>query len=163
MPTDTQEQKLEFGRLTAEEAGVYSVICPDKKTINANKILEYPMPDRCLEIVKMTLQDNLFIRYDIWESEMAEVYDPILIGRKVEPSRPYSWADTLFLIARWGKELLPFNELKTIAHSKLKDTLILSAIKVKAQINTFLSNPDIFVKEKISKDRIGDFGLFSIF
>ena len=150
--SNTTEQKLDFSLFTKEQAGVYGVICPHRDVIDQEKILEYPLPDRVKDLVKLIQVNPIYHKYEVWHSDAYEIKDPILVGRVCDPKNPtYSWNDKYYLISRWGEELQPFNELKNKAIAFIKEHSIAEALKLKAMVNAFLENPDLFCKVAIEK------------
>ena len=146
----TQEQKLDFALFTREQAGVYGAICPNKDSIEPEKIIDYPLPDRVLEIVKLVQVDNRFYKYEVWKSDAYEIKDPILLGRVRDEKNPtYTWNDKFYLIARWGEELEQFDKLKTKAINFMKEHSLTKCIKLKAMLSAYLENPDLFCKVAI--------------
>ena len=149
---NTTEQKLEFQLFTKEQAGVYGAICPHKESIEPEKIIEYPFPDRVKEIVNLIQIDQRFYKYEIWHADQYEIKDPILLGRVADPKNPsYNWYDKFYLIARWGDELQPFTDLKKKAIAFMKDHSIASALKLKAMVSAYLENSELFCKVAIEK------------
>ena len=153
--SNTTEQKVDFQLFTKEQAGVYGVICPHRENITIDKIGEYPLPDRVKEIVNLIQVETppRFYTYEIWHADQFEIKDPILLGRIKDPTTnpTYTWYDKFYLIARWGDELKPFKELKEKAIGFMKEHSIASALKLKAMVNTYLENPELFCKVAIEK------------
>lgn len=145
------EQKIAFDLFTKEQSGVYGVLCPEKDTIEPDKILEYPLPERCKEILQsLSIGEPLFYKYEVWHADRYEIKDPILLGRVQDPKNPtYTWNDKFFLIARWGEELESFNKLKERAIERLKNDSLVEAIKLKANLNAFMENAELFCKKAI--------------
>ena len=150
--SNTAEQKLDFALFTKEQAGVYGVICPHKESIKPESIVDYPLPDRVKDIVKMVELEHRFYTYEVWHADQFEIKDPILLGRIKDPANPtLNWYDKFYLIARWGEELQPFADLKKRAIEFMKEHSIASALKLKAMVNAYLENPDLFCKVAIEK------------
>ena len=150
--SSTTEQRLEFMLFSKEQSGVYGVVCPNRESIEAEKILDYPLPDRVKDIVKLAEVDHRFYKYEVWHADQYEIKDPILLGRVKDPGNPtYTWNDKFYLIARWGEELKPFQELKVKAIAFMKEHSIASALKLKAMVNAYLENPELFCKVAIEK------------
>lgn len=109
-----------YRRMTRQEETVFTVLFPTR-----TKPTDFSMeiiPLRVLEALDRAKQTNLFIAFAIWHDAYGKD-DPILIGHIGEPN-PQSWnADYFndrgrFLIARWGKALLPFEKLVEMAREK---------------------------------------------
>lgn len=121
-----------FGVMTAEEYKVYSYACPSKVDIKEYKF--EPIPLRVLEVYKFAISQECAIRFDsikVWSTTMAEIKDPLLVGEV--KTGPYQ--TTYYLLARWGKELLPFLEFQdqVMATHKVKLTKKLNEIKYKLE------------------------------
>lgn len=86
------------------------------------------------------------------EGLVPTIKDPILLGRQSDPANPtYTWYDKFYFIARWGEELRPFKELKENAITFMKEQSLAKAIKLKAMLNAYLENPDLFCRTEIMK------------
>lgn len=150
-----QEKVFHFDQLTKEQRCVYNILCPSIDYVNKDNIEEYPMPNRCLEFVKSINIDDRFYKYEVWKSDVYEVKDPVLIGIEKDKENPdKSWYDKRYLLARWGKELVNFSELKNLALEKIKEKLTCEALKSKAELETFLSNPDLFCRKFIRENNV---------
>lgn len=150
--TDTKEQMLQFAEFTAQEAGVYSVVCPKKNMdLTAENVLaQIDVPDRVKEIVEMT--KSRFYKYEIWTAATYEIKDPILIGREKSVKKPqYTWEDKYYLLARWGAELEQFSILKEKALDIFQRDCMIKAMKMKSQIDMFLMNPKLFCERAIDR------------
>jgi len=152
---ETQEQLLQFAKFNKEQAGVYGVLCPTKSTLTAEQIAaDVDIPERVKEIVEMT--KDRFYKFEVWESDLYEVKDPILIGREKskEKDQQYDWYDKHFLLARWGEELDSFSNLKKKAIEVLTKKTKIALIRSKASIDSYLTDVQLFVENGISKGDI---------
>ena len=162
--TETREQGVSFDLFTKEQSAVYGILCPKRKTMTIEEIQQdLDIPQRVKEIAEIS--KDRFYKYEVWGSDLYEVKDPILLGREQDPKNPtYNWYDKFYILARWGNELDSFENLKLKANKIYKDKCVISAIKIKARIDAFLLNPEIFVNAGlnagiISEPRL-DFNLF---
>ena len=113
--------RFPFREMTKAEFNVYVALCPEKK-----KVEEYegsPIPRRVLELVKTVRDTSYLNRCEVWSAESAEVKDPVLVG--VRGLNSYS--EKYYILARWGAELLPFEQLsekaKQIVGRNVKDAV----------------------------------------
>jgi hypothetical protein len=96
--------------------------------------------------------EKRFKNYEVWHADAYEIKDPILLGRQSDPANPtYTWYDKFYFIARWGEELQPFSKLKEKAIEFMKEKSLVNAMKLKAMLNVYLENPDLFCKQAIAK------------
>lgn len=107
-PSGTQIVRNPYRKMTRDEVFVYSVLCPSKC-----KIAEYddgPIPLRVLQVASHAAEH--FSELHVWSAESAVVKDPVLVGSKTERKPNRSWDETsLFILARWGDVLEPFDKL----------------------------------------------------
>ena len=101
---DGQVKRVPFRAMALEERQVYSVLCP--KVTAVEKYADGPIPRRVLEVLKRAQESALFSEIKVWSAEAAEVHDPVLVGYKGS-----SYDHTCFILARWGSELLPLEQL----------------------------------------------------
>lgn len=83
-----------------------------------------------------------------WYSEIKIAYDdkspdPFVIGYTKDQ---HSWQRHKHLIARWGSELLPFEELEKKAIARLRDDATEAMADIKAKAEIALQNVDLFIK-----------------
>lgn len=95
---------------------VYNMLCPAKAEYD--KYDASTLPIDVLQEIKRCKENNWFKSIEVWYDDKSP--DPFLVG--------YEWADNenkwdarKFLIARWGDELLPFEQLMTKAIHRFKD------------------------------------------
>lgn len=114
----TPSRRFPYRKMTAIESAVYTAICPSK-----SKLKEYDdgaIPLRVLQVAAHA--KGMFKELYVWSAASPIVKDPVLVGAQADPAA--SWRETNFILARWGAELLPFDELlakaATIVRGKLK-------------------------------------------
>jgi len=95
---------------------VYEMLCPVK--VDYSNYVASTLPIDVLQEIKRCKENNWFKKIQVWFDDKSP--DPFLIG--------YEWADSesewqarKFLIARWGDELLPFEQLMAKAINRFKD------------------------------------------
>lgn len=85
---------------------VYETLCPTKvELIQYNKT---PIPLEVLGLIQLSKRENYFKKIEIWYDDKTP--DPIAVGKIAKDD--YDWNADLYLIARWGDVLRPFEELK---------------------------------------------------
>lgn len=98
--------RVPYRRMTAEELAVYSVLMP-----NREPIAHYdggPIPLRVLQVAAHAQQLEYFDKgVEVWCPEPGRD-DPILVGVK----RGKHDARELYLLARWGEELLDMAQMR---------------------------------------------------
>lgn len=87
-----------------------------------------------------------------WYKEIKICYDdkspdPFVVGITYAE---HSWNASKHLIARWGAELLPFEQLETKAISRLNDVAITQLSEMKHKIDMGLANPELFIRQMLS-------------
>lgn len=100
------------------------------------------------------LQEIAKCRVNGWYKEIKIAYDdkspdPFVIGFT---HHEHYWMSSKHLIARWGAELLPFEQLEIKAINRLKEAFFVKLSEVKATIDFGLNNPDAFVKSLLGGD-----------
>jgi hypothetical protein len=123
----------------------YRAIDPEKSTVESFSVSTIPL-DIIREYKKC--KDNgwyneLFIYYD------NKSPDPFLIGKLTD-----GWNSPYHLIARWGDELLPFEELEIKAVNRLLNDAKVSLIEIKSKIDYYLQNPQDFVQMMLGKNEL---------
>ncbi len=112
--------RMPYPEMTGDQEFVYSTLFPTKTDVENYSAGIIPI--RVLQVVAFLKQNNFFKKIRIWHSTGRKDKDPVLVGYGIDPDA--SWRDKLFLLARWGDALLPFEELmrqaKIIAFADLK-------------------------------------------
>lgn len=97
-----------FRYITEEEKFVFEMLFPNKTCIM--NYGDAPIPLRVMEIAaEVKRLDHPHMRFlEVWHPAKG-IDDPVLVAR----DKPYG--QHIFLLARWGKALRPFEELKEMA------------------------------------------------
>ena len=153
---ETKEQGMMFSKLKQEEKAVYTILCPQQHTYTAEQIaMHKDIPDRIKELVEMT--KDRFYKYEVWEAESSENKDPIIIGREQTiddaGKKRDSWYDLQYFLGRWGEELENFSALKEKALTSLYEPVKIELLKIKAQVDFYLADVPLFMKDAIKKGR----------
>jgi len=127
----TTVTRLPYQVMTNEEFKVYKAVCPEAcavKDFDAETI-----PLRVIQVYAGALELSLFKRVEIWYAKEAKIdKDPFLVG--VTSNNNRSWEEKFYLLARWGKELISFDEMKSLAVKKLRDTRRSELAQCKAKL-----------------------------
>lgn len=102
---------------TNEQLAVYLTNFP-----NVHKLEDFNLeviPHRVLEILKDAKNTNRFTNFGIMCDNATIKEDPILFGAIKTGEHSF----TYYLIARWGRSLAPYSELKTKAIEKYKRSI----------------------------------------
>jgi len=155
---DTQEQGLMFNKLKQEEKAVYEILCPQQHTYTPEHLLEHKdIPDRIKELVEKT--KDRFYKYEVWEATSSENKDPVIIGREQTKDKDgklqESWYDLQYFLGRWGEELENFSVLKEKALTSLYEPVKIELLKIKAQVDFYLADVPLFMKDAIKNGRTG--------
>jgi len=106
---------IPYRAMTDVEYCVYKAVMP-----MMTKVTEYKrdvMPIRILQVVAHALELDCFDEVQVWYPKLAEIKDPVLVGRVGENE----WSDrTYYLMARWGEALESFEELSKLAAKILR-------------------------------------------
>lgn len=119
---------------------IITTLCPrgvDYKKYTASTI---PL-DILQEIAKCEKNgwyDQIKIHYD------DKSPDPFVIGFKKEPQS--TWLANKHLIARWGAELLPFEQLEVKAINRLREDAKEALADIRAKIDFASNNVDAFIR-----------------
>lgn len=108
---------IPFRLLTEEENRVYSILMPKRVTLA--KYADGMIPTRVLMVA--ALAKEMFDELRVWCPLDAREKDPILLGVERTGGFP---AERLYLLARWGEELLPFDQLAEKASKVARDRVI---------------------------------------
>ena len=95
---------------------IIMTLCPRKVKLSEYK--ESTIPTEVLKEAKRCKDngwyDELYVAYD------DRSPDPFLLGKIKHPQ--YDWLSTYHMIARWGDELLPWEQLEQKAVARMKDS-----------------------------------------
>lgn len=99
------------------EQTVYNAVLTEHVELNAYDADTIPL--RVLQVAAHAKECGLFHKIEIWYAPPATLKDdPILVGY----ARKSSYESTLHILARWGKSLLPLEQLEAMAVNSLKKT-----------------------------------------
>ena len=128
-PTGTQ---LPYRQITAQEKLVFECLFPKKCDLTEYK--DGPIPLRVMQaaahVKSLELEDLAMLQ--VWYPTAGKD-DPVLVARKSY------WQSPIYLIARWGQALLPFEELKRKATKIIEASCKQKLLKGKQEIDMALT------------------------
>lgn len=89
---------------------VFSVLCPMKE--NYKVYSKSTIPLEVLKEIALCVHENYFHKIEVWHDDTDP--DPIVVGYTTS-----EYNSPKHLIARWGDEIIPLNELKIKAENRL--------------------------------------------
>jgi hypothetical protein len=113
---------------------VYTTLCPEK--VDYKRYRKTAIPLEVLSLIALAEKEKYFTEIQIWYDDRTP--DPLAVGilKKQE------WSHDLFLIARWGDVMRPFDELKEKAIQVYKNTSIIQLKRSVADANEKIANID---------------------
>lgn len=127
--------RFPYRLMTDEEQFVYNQLCPEKCSIKSYRNDPIPLEVLKTAVYAKSLCDSRVDYLEVWAAETSRVKDPILVGR----ASPYSGA--IYILARWGEELLPLQVLSPDAIKIWYEKRIDSLNKIKLDVESALKQP----------------------
>jgi hypothetical protein len=118
-----------YRQIQADEAFVYAVLCPERT--RPEEYSAEPIPLRVLQVFSHAKELGIYDRFEIWSARHASVKDPVLVGI----IKQGGWQDVVYILARWGKELIPVDEMLPAAYKKWHAERMAALLKVKGQVD----------------------------
>ncbi len=134
--------RLPYRAMEAREAVVYRALCDA-----VSKVEDYSgeaIPLRVLQVVAHARETGLVDRLEVWYPKVYRIDDPVLVGvRKVllypdKPEYASLTSDVYHILARWGKTLLPLEQLEAMAVDLHRKARVSALAKLAAQVQTAL-------------------------
>jgi hypothetical protein len=125
--------------MTALEAAVYGTVYP--QATGVERYSAGPIPLRVLQVIAHAR--TLFEKVVIWHPKEYDP-DPVLVGINGEYSK-----EEVFLLARWGDALAPFEELQERARARIEDDFRGRAEEAIAKCQGFLASPRASVEKAL--------------
>lgn len=126
--------RFPYRKMTKEEAQVYGILC--KMRSRLENYADGIIPIRVLQVAAHVIDSRFCDRLEVWHPESADIKDPVLVGIK----GPEYGDRELFMLARWGAELPPFQELKELARKMWMEQRRSALSKIRSQIDAELSS-----------------------
>jgi hypothetical protein len=147
--------RIPYRVLTFEERFVFKTLFPERSEVKAYS--DGPIPLRAMEVIKTVRElDHPDLGYlEIWHPKKG-LDDPILVARKS------TYSDPVYLLARWGQALLPFDQLRKLAIEKAGLKVLSEIRKFRAQMTVIETDVQAFVEGKILSDANPDVSLYGV-
>ena len=132
--------RVPYKKMTQQEVKVYSTLYPQR--VDVEKYNDGPIPVRVLQVVAHAR--GMFEKLQVWGPQVMDP-DPVLVG--VNGSY---YSGDMFLLARWGDALAPFEELYQRAFESLKTEWVDKAQEVVSEARSFTEAPDALVRKHLN-------------
>lgn len=103
---DVSKGVIPFPEMNRSEANTWETYCPNKQELEKYKDT---IPLDVLRLATIVKEKGWFQKIQIW-SENKEEIDPIMVGVLTD-----SYSSPVYLLARWGLSLKPFEEVREAA------------------------------------------------
>ena len=137
-------QRLPYPKMTLEQKRVIKAICAEESAIG--DYTDQIIPLRVLQVAAHA--KDLFDELLVWYPKNADEKDPYLIGL----NRPREYAKDFFILARWGEELLAWDELKSKAVCKIRELRKSAMLKIRQEVEAALAVIDEMPGEGVLKE-----------
>ena len=117
---------------------VFETICPTKSSVD--KYDKSAIPIDVLSHIALCKQEGYFHKLEIWYDNKNA--DPILVGYLSG-----SYSSPMHLIARWGDEIIPYEQLVEKAIKRYTEAFKLAAKETAATAKQAYENSDTLVKQ----------------
>lgn len=125
---------IPFESMNTVSNRVYTTLCPAKVKYKTYRKTAIPL--EVLSLIALAEKEHYFEEIEIWYDDKTP--DPLAVGIL----KAQTWDREMFLIARWGDVLRPFEELKEKAMQIYKNTSLLNLRKNLAETNEKIANID---------------------
>ncbi len=120
---------------------VFATICPTKSPVE--KYDKSVIPIEVLSHIALCKQEGYFKKLEIWYDNKSP--DPIVVGYLTD-----TYSSPLHIIARWGDEVVPYEQLVEKAIHRYTQAYKLSVAQTKSECENALLNADTLVKQLFS-------------
>lgn len=117
---------------------VFQTLCPTRAEVN--KYDKSAIPLDVLSHVALCKQEGYFSKLEIWYDNKSP--DPVLVGHLTD-----KYNSAMHLIARWGDEVIPYEQLLEKAVHRYTNAFILSAQECKQQCENAIANGTTIVRQ----------------
>jgi len=125
--------------MNAQMLLAFRTICPAR--ISVDRFNRSVIPIDVLSHIALCRQEGYFKKLEIWFDEKAP--DPILVGYVTD-----SYSESIIhLIARWGDEIIPYEQIVEKAIKRYTDGFILAVKNTQHECEIALNNADTFVRQ----------------
>jgi hypothetical protein len=112
------DEIIPFIEMTTAEKNVWQVYCPTKSLL---KEYRQTMPLEVIKLAEEVQKRGYFHKIEVWSEHQADI-DPILVGYSND-----TYSSPMYLLARWGASLRPYEEVREIAIKLWKESRIARA------------------------------------
>lgn len=122
-----QGKPIPYMEINKKWAKVFLTVCPSKSEYQ--KYSHSTIPLDALQEIDFCIKNQYFEKIEIWYDNVDK--DPFIVGR----NKGTNWSDDLYLIGRFGDEIIPLEEIKKKAYTKLQNSLKNMLTKTQAIIH----------------------------
>jgi len=117
---------------------VFGTLCPSKAEVA--KYDKSAIPVDVLSHVALCKQEGYFHKLEIWFDNKSP--DPVLVGYVTD-----KYNSPLHLIARWGDEIIPYEQLCEKAIRRYTTAFILGVRQTKQECETALADAELLIRQ----------------
>jgi len=133
------QTRAPYRLMTTTEHRVYSILLPDRQELSQYDGQMIPL--RVLQVAAHAKEIDMFKRIEIWHAEGTD--DPLLVGRTDVHDWRRAAQHEAFILARWGTELKPLEELIGEAKAKLASMFKAVVSEALARLGQINEHPEI--------------------
>lgn len=123
---------------------IIQTLCPCK--VDYAQYQASTIPLDVMQEIKKCIKNGWYEKIHIYYDNISP--DPFVVGEYAETSN--SWRKHYHLIARWGAELVPMEQLEDNAVARLRSEAKGALLEMKAKVEVALSDVDIFCKQMLA-------------
>jgi nitrogen fixation-related uncharacterized protein len=147
--------RAQFRAMEREEALVWRTLCDQTHSLETYS--DEAIPLRVLEVAARAKESGMFLRLEVWAPSVARIDDPLLVGvtEQLDPryrDAPWMKIVRFYLLARWGRSLGKYEDLKKQAIDMLRDRRATALAKAKVQVDAALASLKTASIEDLSHD-----------
>lgn len=138
-----------YRKITKEEHAVFKTLFTNR--CEAKSYKDGPIPLRVLQLMSHAkeLHHPDLAYFEVWYPEAGHD-DPVLVGRKTY------YQDPVYLLARWGNALDPFEALQEKAVKKSVAQAKVKLMQIQSKVGSALADVDSHVRAAILKGELFD-------
>ena len=139
------QTRFPYRKMTREEQAVFGAVMPHRTRLHSYS--DGPIPLRALQVAAHAQSLNFFDHVEVWHPEPGRD-DPVLVGCKKNAG---GWGLDLYLLARWGDELVSMDDLR----QKAKAVIVARAKSAIAKARAQLTGLEGGLEEKVESFLLG--------
>ena len=136
---------IPFQAMDVSTKRVLETLFPEKKSVSLYRGEMIPL--RVLSLIALAKQENYFDLIQIWYKPNTD--DPVAVGIKGS-----QWSGEYYLIARWGKALLPMEQLTNMAAEVKKNELELNARNRIRELQAIVDEPHLYARQYLNGEGV---------